>query len=86
MDLETAKTTGLVLLIALLVGGLLLALLVKMVVGKILVLLIAIVAAGFVYSQRSSLADHGCQAEGHFFGVSVSIPANMRSDCTRITS
>ena len=86
MDLEAAKTTGLVLLAILLVGGVLLAMLIRKIVGKVLVLVIALVAAGFVYSQRSSLSDQVCQARGDFLGVSVSIPADVRAGCTRITS
>ncbi|MGZ4553957.1 MAG: hypothetical protein ACXVGN_10235 [Mycobacteriaceae bacterium] len=86
MDLETAKTAGLVLLAVLLVGGVLLAMVIRKIIGKILVLVLAVAAAGSVYSQRSGLSDQVCQAEGHFFGVSVSIPADMRAGCTRITS
>ncbi|MEO9222228.1 MAG: hypothetical protein ABI251_10735 [Mycobacteriaceae bacterium] len=86
MDLEAAKTTGLVLLAILLVGGVLLAMLIRKIVGKVVVLVIALVAAGFVYSQRSSLSDKVCQARGDFLGVSVSIPADVRAGCTRLTS
>ena len=86
MDVETVKTAGLVLLAVLLLGGILLALLIRKIVGKLLVLGLALVAAGFVYSQRSGLSDQVCQAEGHFLGMSVTIPADMRAGCTRITS
>ncbi len=86
MDLQTAKTAGLVLLAVLLVGGVLLAMLIRKVVGKVVILVIAIAAAGFVYSQRSGLTDQVCQAHGSFLGVSVSIPADVRAGCTRITS
>lgn len=86
MDLETAKTTGLVLLAVLLVGGVLLAMLIRKIVGKVVVLVIALAAAAFVYSERSALSDQVCQAHGEFLGISVSIPADMRAGCTRITS
>jgi len=86
MDVETAKTAGLVLLAVLLLGGILLAMLIRKIVGKLLVLGLALVAAGFVYSQRSGLSDQVCQAEGRFLGMSVTIPADMRAGCTRITS
>ncbi len=86
MDLEAAKTTGLVLLAIVLVGGVLLAMLVRKILGKVVVLVIALVAAGFVYSQRSNLSDQVCQAHGDFLGVSVSIPADVRAGCTRLTS
>ena len=86
MDLETAKTTGVVLLVVLFVGGVLLAMLIRKIVGKVVVLVIALVAAGFVYAQRSNLSDQLCQARGDFLGVSVSIPADVRAGCTRITS
>ncbi len=86
MDLQTAKTAGLVLLAVLLIGGVLLAMLIRKIVGKVVVLVVALVAAGFVYSQRSGLSDQVCQAQGQFLGVSVSIPADLRAGCTRITS
>lgn len=86
MDVETVKTAGLVLLAVLLLGGILLALLIRKIVGKLLVLGLALVAAGFVYSQRSGLSDQVYQAEGRFLGMSVTIPADMRAGCTRITS
>ncbi len=86
MDLEAAKTTGLVLLATLLVGGVLLAMLIRKIVGKVVVLVIALGAAGFVYAQRSNLSDQVCQVRGEFLGISVSIPADVRAGCTRITS
>lgn len=86
MDLHTAKTVGIVLLVVLLVGGFLLAMLIRKIIGKLLVLALAVVAAGFVYAQRSNLSDHVCQAQGHFLGISVSVPADVRAGCTRITS
>jgi len=32
------------------------------------------------------LSDQVCQAQGHFLGFSVSIPAGARAGCTRSTS
>ena len=86
MDLHTAKTAGLVLLAVLLIGGFLLAMLIRTIIGKLVVLGLVVIAAGFVYSQRSGLSDQVCQAQGDFLGFSVSMPADARAGCTRITS
>ena len=82
MDFETAKTLGLVLLGVLLVGGVLLALLIRAIVGKVVLLVLAVAAAGFVFSQRVALSDAVCSAQPTFLGVSVNVSPQLRAQCT----
>lgn len=82
MDFETAKTIGLVLLGVLLVGGVLLSLLIRAIIGKVVVLVVALVAAGFVFSQRVALSDAVCSAQPSFLGVGVDVSPDLRAQCS----
>lgn len=86
VDFATARAVSLVLLIALLVVGLLAVLVIKAIVGKVLVVAVALLAAGFVFTQRAALADAVCRAHPSILGFSVNVPAEVQAQCSRVRS
>lgn len=82
MDFATARAVSLVLLVV----GLLAVLVIKAIVGKVLVVAVALLAAGFVFTQRAALTDAVCRAHPSILGFSVNVPAGVQAQCSRVRS
>jgi len=81
LDLATVRSSAPWALIAIALGALLLAVIVKKIIGKIFVLLLAAVILFVGWQQRSAVIDFAtdlqasaCASHPDFFGIDVSYP------------
>lgn len=87
LDTDQAKTTGIVVIVALVVLAVLISLIVKAILKRIVVIVLALVLVGIVYSQRAAIQSAARRCDATFFGTHLT-PANptLKKRCQQLTS
>lgn len=87
LDTDQAKTIGLIAIVAIVLIGVLLALIVRRLVVKIIVLVLAAALAVFVWTQRSAISDAATKCDARFLGIHLTIKDDaLRQECQNVTN
>jgi hypothetical protein len=86
LDAVDITKVGVIVIVAVVVIGALLSIVITALIGRLVVLALVLVAAGFVWQQRTHIEDsinkRACNLGATFFGIHLDAPQSVRSACS----
>lgn len=85
LQVSQVRTIGIGTIIALVVIGILLAMIITSLIGRSLILIVVLVLGALVWEQRAVIENHltkdKCQLSTTFFGIHVKAPSSVVQAC-----
>ena len=85
LDAADVTKVGVIVIVALVVIGALLSIVITALIGRLVVLVLVVVAAAFVWQQRThienSVNSRACNLNATFFGIHLDPPQSVRQAC-----
>jgi hypothetical protein len=86
-DTDQAKALGIGIVIAVIVIGLIAALLVRAIVGRIIALVVMVAIAALVWTQRASIEAAAKKCDATFFGIHLTpSDSQLKQKCQELTN